>query len=42
MVVTFLPVELISSNVAYNVVVLPAPVGPAQMTMPYGACTILE
>jgi hypothetical protein len=27
-VVTFLPVELISSSVAYSVVVLPAPVGP--------------
>ena len=39
---TFLPVELISSSVAYSVVVLPAPVGPAQITMPYGACTIRE
>ena len=41
-VVTFLPVELISSRVAYSVVVLPAPVGPAQMTMPNGAWTSLE
>ena len=41
-VVTFLPVELISCNVAYSVVVLPAPVGPAQITMPNGACTIFE
>ena len=41
-VVTFLPVELISSSVAYSVVVLPAPVGPAQMTMPNGEWTSFE
>ena len=42
MVVTFLPVLLISNSEAYNVVVLPAPVGPAQMTMPNGDRIICE
>jgi len=35
-VVMFLPDEFTSNNDAYSVVVLPAPVGPAQMTMPNG------
>ena len=41
-VVTLVPVELISSSDAYSVVVLPAPVGPAQITMPNGEWIIFE
>lgn len=41
-VVMFLPAEFTSSSDAYRVVVLPAPVGPAQITMPNGAWIIFE
>src|SRR3954452_961777 len=41
-VITFMSRRLISDNVAYNVVVLPLPVGPPTITMPNGADTILE
>ncbi len=35
-VTTLMSSLLIALNVAYKVVVLPEPVGPAQITMPYG------
>ena len=36
------PAEFTSSSEAYNVVVLPAPVGPAQITMPKGEYAMLS
>ncbi|CAB4872365.1 unannotated protein [freshwater metagenome] len=41
-VITFLPPSLMARSVAYSVVVFPAPVGPAQMTMPNGAWMSLD
>ena len=42
MVMTLRSELLISASVAYNVVVLPLPVGPAQITMPNGERTRSE
>ena len=41
-VMTLMSRRLISDNVAYNVVVLPLPVGPPTITMPNGALTMRE
>ena len=41
-VMTFRMTSLISVRVAYSVVVLPLPVGPAHNTMPNGARTSAE